>query len=512
MDKFVMRLDRSQPSPSLSQVNANLSHLIDELNLESLEPDSERFVGLVHVSDTSASSLKEAIYSLLLEHSLSPSKIRGQGYDGASNMRGEINGLKTLIMKDSPSAYYIHCFAHQLQLILVAIAKKYLDVEDFFCHVTNVLNVIGGSFKRRDSLRLLQAEKLEQLLESGEVHTGQGLNQEWGLQGPDDNRWGSHFKTLDNFIVLFLSIVRVLEVIKYEGSTSNDRNQAKYLLSEIKTFKFIFMLHLMLKVLALSNELSKTLQKRDQDIINVVEFLNITKKRLQDMRESECESLLECASSFCVMHDILIPKMNEFYFPKKSKRNSSSICYSHHLRVQIFCAVIDVQLQELNDRFDVVSSNLILGMARLNPVNSFANYDKGRIMTLAKCYPNEFDEVQIRDLSYQLDTFIIHMRCGNAKFSNLQGISDLAKALVEINLVETYSYIYLLLKLTLILPVATPTVERAFLSMKQIKNDERNSMGDQYLNDCLVCYIERDVFTNVSNDVIIDRFQNMKIR
>ncbi|XP_016499467.1 uncharacterized protein LOC107818059 [Nicotiana tabacum] len=132
-------------------------------------------------------------------------------------------------------------------------------------------------------------------------------------------------------------------------------------------------------------------------------------------------------------------------------------------------------------------------------------------MTLAKCYPNEFDEVQIRDLSYQLDTFRI-MRCANAKFSNLKGISDLAKALVEANLVKTYSYIYLLLKLTLILLVATATVERAFSSVKQIKNDERNSMGDQYLNDCLVCYIERDVFTNVSNDVIIDRFQNMKIR
>nr|XP_009803107.1 PREDICTED: zinc finger MYM-type protein 1-like [Nicotiana sylvestris] len=65
----------------------------------------ERFVGLVHVSDTSACSLKEEIYSLLSDHSLSPSQIRGQGYDGASNMRGEISGLKTLIMKDSSSAY-----------------------------------------------------------------------------------------------------------------------------------------------------------------------------------------------------------------------------------------------------------------------------------------------------------------------------------------------------------------------------------------------------------------------
>ncbi|XP_070029370.1 uncharacterized protein [Nicotiana sylvestris] len=362
----------------------------------------ERFVGLVHVSDTSACSLKETIYSLLSDHSLSPSQIRGQGYDGASNMRGEISGLKTLIMKDSSSAYYIHCFAHQLQLTLVAMSKKHLDVEDFFCHVTNVLNVIGVSFKRRDLLRHLQAEKLEQLLESGEIHTGRVLNQERGLQRPGDTRWGSHFKTLDNFIVIFSSIIRVLEVIEHEGSTSNERNQAKYLLSEIITFKFVFMLHLMLKVLAMSNELNKILQKRDQDIVNAVEFLKITKKRLQDMRETGWEYLLDDVSSFCHMHDIIIPKMDESYFPGKSKRKSSGICYSHHLRVDIFYAVIDVQLQELNDRFGVVSSELLLGMASLNPVNSFANFDKGRIMALTKCYPNEFDEVQIRDLSYQL--------------------------------------------------------------------------------------------------------------
>ncbi|XP_070054062.1 uncharacterized protein [Nicotiana tomentosiformis] len=230
----------------------------------------------------------------------------------------------------------------------------------------------------------------------------------------------------------------------------------------------------------MSNELNKILQKRDQDIVNVVEFLNITKKRLQEIRESGWESLLDDVSSFCVMHDILIPKMDESYFPGKSKRKSS------------------------------VSSDLLLGMASLNPANSFANFDKGRIMTLAKCYPNDFDEVHFRDLSYQLDTFIVHMRAGNPKFSNLEGISDLAKALVEANLVETYSYVYLLVKLTLILPVAIATVERAFSSMKQIKNEQRNSMGDQYLNNCLVCYLERDVFTNVSNDVIMDHFQTLK--
>ncbi|XP_047268029.1 uncharacterized protein LOC124898425 [Capsicum annuum] len=296
------------------------------------------------------------------------------------------------------------------------------------------------------------------------------LHQERGLQRPGDTHWGSHFKTLDNFLVIFSSIFHVLEVIEIEGSTSSDRNQAEYLLKNVKTFKFVFMLHLMLKVLAMSNELSKILQKKDQDIVNAVEFLNISKKILQNMRENGWESLLNDVSSFCDSHDILIPKLDEPYFPRKSKRKCLDVCYSYHLHVEIFCAVIDVQLQELNERYDVVSSDLLLGMGSLNPVNSFSNFDKGRIMTLAKCYPSEFDDRKLRDLNYQLDNFIIHMRGGNSKFSNSQGIRDLVKALVEANLVETYSLIYLLLKLTLILQVATTTVERAFSSMKHIKN------------------------------------------
>ncbi|WVZ98180.1 hypothetical protein U9M48_043649 [Paspalum notatum var. saurae] len=66
----------------------------------------ERFFGLVHVGDTTALTLKEAIQSLLMQYQLPFSKVRGQGYDGASNMRGHVNGLKKLIMEESPSAYY----------------------------------------------------------------------------------------------------------------------------------------------------------------------------------------------------------------------------------------------------------------------------------------------------------------------------------------------------------------------------------------------------------------------
>ena len=56
----------------------------------------------------------------------------GQGYDRASNMQGDINGLKTLILKENKSVFYVHCFAHQLQLTLVTVAKNHIIIAEFF--------------------------------------------------------------------------------------------------------------------------------------------------------------------------------------------------------------------------------------------------------------------------------------------------------------------------------------------------------------------------------------------
>ncbi|KAM3203383.1 hypothetical protein P3L10_031009 [Capsicum annuum] len=60
-------------------------------------------------------------------------------------------------------------------------------------------------------LRDDQTEKLEELLMLGEVHTGNGLNQELELQKAGDTRWSSHFKTVCNFIKSFSSIIHVVE-------------------------------------------------------------------------------------------------------------------------------------------------------------------------------------------------------------------------------------------------------------------------------------------------------------
>ena len=75
-----------------------------------------------------------------------------------------------------------------------------------------------------------------------------------------------------------------------------------------------------------------------------------------------------------------------------------------------------------------------------------------------------------------------------------------------------FDMVFLLLKLILLLPVATTSVERAFSAMSLVKTKLRNKMGDSLLDDCLVTFIERDLFFKVDEDDIIETFMAFRKR
>ena len=49
-------------------------------------------------------------------------------------------------------------------------------------------------------------------------------------------------------------------------------------------------------------------------------------------------------------------------------------------------------------------------------------------------------------------------------------------------------------------------------AMKFIKNSLRNRMSDELMNNCLVTYIEKNIFDKIDNESIIQRFQNVAPR
>lgn len=221
----------------------------------------ERLVGVVHVKETSAICLKESLQKLFTDIGLSIQQVRGQCYDGASNMRGEFNGLKSKILQENRSAYYVHCFAHQLQLVIVAVAKKNEDISDFFYMISVLFSVVRGSCKRKDMIKEKHRDDIRKAIGSGRISTGTGLNQDQTLQRAGDTRWGSHYRTLSSIVKLFPAIVSVLKYVQKEGK-SDKKSQARGLVAYFETFEFVFYLHMMLHILGSANTLSQSLQKK----------------------------------------------------------------------------------------------------------------------------------------------------------------------------------------------------------------------------------------------------------
>ncbi|KAI5669067.1 hypothetical protein M9H77_18920 [Catharanthus roseus] len=274
----------------------------------------ERFLGVVHVSDTSARTLKNSIDDFFAINGLSISQLRGQGYDGASNMRGELNGLKQKILDENKYAYYIHCFAHQLQLVLVATSKKN----------AHIVNIVGASCKRKDALLQKQYNDLVKSLESGEIATGKGKNQETSLARP---------------------VTHVLETIYEDADEVNSRGIARGLIDKMWQFEFVFIAQLMVNVLAKTNTLSMCLQQRTQNIVTAIRMIKTVKEDLKKYRNDDdyWEELLGVVTAFCVKHDIFVPQDP---LPGRARLYKSvdgqPKTYYHFFRRDIFFEVLDL--------------------------------------------------------------------------------------------------------------------------------------------------------------------------
>ena len=116
---------------------------------------------------------------------------------------------------------------------------------------------------------------------------------------------------------------------------------------------------------------------------------------------------------------------------------------------------------------------------------------------------------QVSFLDNQLEIYI-NDRQFIEEFSAFKRIGQLVEKMVEMKKNVSYPLVYSLVTLALILLVATATIERAFSIMNIIKNRLRNQIGDQWMNDCLVTYIEKDIFKTIKCEEIMQQFQNMK--
>jgi hypothetical protein len=100
----------------------------------------EEFVGIAEAQSLDADGLTDTIISQLRRIDVSMKNCVGQGYDGASVVAGRLNGVQKKLPEKTGSemAYYVHCYCHRLNLVIVDVVNSITCVANMIALIKNI--------------------------------------------------------------------------------------------------------------------------------------------------------------------------------------------------------------------------------------------------------------------------------------------------------------------------------------------------------------------------------------
>ncbi|XP_024045258.1 uncharacterized protein LOC127901363 [Citrus sinensis] len=361
-------------------------------------------------------------------------------------------------------------------------SKEVHEVWLFFSKLSSIVNFVNASSKRYSELKSAKEKGIIELIASEELETGTGANQVRTLQRAGDTRWSSHFTSVSRLVEMFGATLEVLRKMINDGPSRDMRGEAKGAYREMKSFEFVFILLWLHRVLGISDILCRALQAKSLDILNALNYITSTKRLLQEFRDNGWDDFIRSVESFCGKHDISVADMSVRY------------------------------MEEINSRFPEQTMELLTLSSALDPIYGFKLFDIDRICCLAeKFYPHDFTANEIFALRRELEHYKFDV-LSHPLFQKVASLSELCQRLIETKKSQHYFLIDRLIRLVLTLPVSTATTERAFSATSLIKTSLRNKIENEFLSNCMVVYVEREIANTIVPESIIDEFYCLKPR
>ncbi|KAK6489063.1 zinc finger MYM-type protein 6-like [Huso huso] len=181
----------------------------------------ERLLTIATTDSFGAETFANTIVTEITEAGLCPSKILSQCYDGANVISGCHGGVQKILQdKLGREVPYIHCFNHQLHLVIVHAMSSEEKVEEFF----NVCSSLYKFLRKPTAAVLYKGKKLKRLLEQ---------------------LWTGHYCTVGVVVKLFNSIVDILsEIQSTRGHGTEVKIEAIGLLKQVSAVDFKFTAHI----------------------------------------------------------------------------------------------------------------------------------------------------------------------------------------------------------------------------------------------------------------------------
>ncbi len=227
----------------------------------------EHFLGIMKAKETNAGAITGYLCAFLQSKAIGFEKMRGLGFDGTNTMSGHRSGVQTRLKLHAPSAIYVHCRCHQLQLAAVKAAQEHTEVKRVLGTLLTIWKAFHYSPKKAEKLAEIQAE-----LQSPEVK----------MQKPSDTHWLARERAVRAVRRSLPAIVSTFEEI-YDETGDAEAHGIATLLTKYKTVACIYMLSDVLHTVA---KLQGSLQGKEIDLASVPAMVDCTTKRLVELKEN----------------------------------------------------------------------------------------------------------------------------------------------------------------------------------------------------------------------------------
>ena len=235
----------------------------------------EEFIGLYDVASIEATSLVRVIKDTLLRLNLSLTKIRGQCYDGASNMSGIRNGVAKRIQDEEPRAVFTHCYGHALSLTARDTIRRNTIMKSSLETTHEITKLVKYSPCREALFREIQLQD-DSAPGTQSVAVRALCPTRWTVQTDSMESIIRNYNTLQSLWDQAIDLIRDTETIA----------RIRGVASQMKSFNYFFGLVLGEVLLRHTDNLSRTLEKN----ISASEgqlVADMTQRTLQSMRNEQ---------------------------------------------------------------------------------------------------------------------------------------------------------------------------------------------------------------------------------
>ena len=426
----------------------------------------ERFLKFNDVSSDRCAATMSNIVKGILEGYGDSIKIKVimQTYDGATVMSGHIAGVHALVHQEYPFAYFFHCAAHWLNLVLCQSASSISPVRVYFANVSAFSSFTSVSSKRKDLLR----------------------SHGFDIPAPGETKWYYRSRTISVIFNKYLSLIEVLEEITENPSSWDDAtiSQATGLLQYLNSFVFCFFTGLFNKILERSAILYNVLQNRSTDFSVGVGHINSFENFLTFLRTE-------------INYNELYESTGRLVGPPLSRSDKK------HNYLQLYCEVLDNMCSMLRDRFQDLRDFEFLDLVNPKVFTAWNNnVPQDHLQLLKAKYGSLFDmpalQSQLLFMYKDADFF-------------KENAMKLLDYIYSCNLQASLPEVVKLLKLNGAIAVSSASVERSYSCMRRVKSYLRSKMGQERLGSLCRISIHKDIFKeledkNQLHNLIIEKF------